>query len=43
MNHLVLVVIDSRLVESWCGIRVDVPDTLTQLRLIAERVLPEFS
>lgn len=43
MNHLVLVVIDSPLVESWCGIRAEVPDTLTQLRLIAERVLPEFS
>ena len=43
MTHLVLVVIDSPLVESWCGVRVDVPNTLTQLRLIAEQVLPELS
>ena len=43
MTHLVLVVIDSPLVESWCGVPVDVPNTLTQLRLIAEQVLPELS
>ena len=43
-NHLICAPIDPFLVEAWSGLRVEnVPDQQGQLRLIHERVMPEFA
>ncbi len=44
VNHMILCLTDSHLVEFFSGQGVDgVPDIQTQLKLVADRVMPEFS
>jgi alkanesulfonate monooxygenase SsuD/methylene tetrahydromethanopterin reductase-like flavin-dependent oxidoreductase (luciferase family) len=43
-NHLVFAPIDPFLVRAWSGVEVEgVPDQVSQLRLIHERVMPAFA
>jgi 5,10-methylenetetrahydromethanopterin reductase len=44
VNHMILALSDAHLVEFFSGEKVDgVPDIPAQLRLVAERVIPEFA
>ncbi len=44
VNHMILALSDSHLVEFFAGQAVEgVPDIQSQLRLVAERVMPEFA
>ena len=44
VNHMILALSDSHLVEFFAGVEVeDVPDVNEQLRLVADRVMPAFS
>ena len=43
-NHVICAPIDPYLVEAWSGRKVaNVPDQKGQLRLIHDRVMPEFA
>jgi 5,10-methylenetetrahydromethanopterin reductase len=44
VNHMILALTDAHIVEFFSGQKVDgVPDIQGQLRLVAERVMPEFA
>ena len=44
VNHMILALSDSHLVEFFAGEAVEnVPDIQSQLKLVADRVMPEFN
>jgi alkanesulfonate monooxygenase SsuD/methylene tetrahydromethanopterin reductase-like flavin-dependent oxidoreductase (luciferase family) len=43
VNHMILCITDPHIVKAFTGRDVSVPDVNGQLRLIADRVMPQFN